>query len=121
MGGGGGAGPCTSTGTSTGTGPLPQGSRPIRSRRNRNSSRPTASSGSVTNTPANPYSCWPASSAKITSSGCTPTAPPISLGITMWPSTWWMNRNASATAIAAVGDSASATAIGGIAPIHGPT
>ena len=39
----------------------------------------------------------------------------------MWPSIWWMNRNASATAIAAVGDSASATAIGGIAPIHGPT
>jgi hypothetical protein len=41
--------------------------------------------------------------------------------MTTWPSTWWMNRKATATAMAALGDSASATASGGMAPIHGPT
>ena len=39
----------------------------------------------------------------------------------MWPSIWWMNRNSTATATAAVGDWISATMNGGIAPSQGPT
>ena len=44
---------------------------PIRSRRNAPTSRPIATSGSVTRIPGNPYSSSPASKAKITASGCT--------------------------------------------------
>ena len=72
-------------------------------------SRPTAPAAARPTRPDIPYICAAASSAKITTSGCTPTAPPISLGITMWPSIWWMNRNSTATATAAVGDWISAT------------
>src|SRR6185312_2648884 len=83
-------------------------------------SRPIATSGIARNTPARPYSSAAASRAKITTSGCTLTAPPISLGTMMWPSIWWMNRNRMATPITAVSDSVAATAIGASAPSHGP-
>ena len=56
----------------------------------------------------------------MTTSGCTLTAPPISLGITMWPSIWWMNRYTRATARTAVGEWVAATASGASAPSHGP-
>ena len=37
----------------------------------------------------------PASSPKITSSGCSRSALPITFGTTMWPSSWWMPRKSS--------------------------
>ena len=57
----------------------------------------------------------------MTTSGCTLTALPISLGMTMWPSIWWMKRKSSATAMSAEADSVDATAAGASAPSQGPT
>ena len=55
-------------------------------------SRPIASSGSERIAPMMPYSSAPATSAKITSSGCAPSAWPITRGTITWPSSWWTPR-----------------------------
>ena len=119
--GGGRSGAVSSIATSTGIGMSRHDSSPIRSSRNADTSRPIATSGIASSTPARPNSSPADRSAKITTSGCTLTAPPISLGTMMWPSTWWMNRNRIATAITAVPDWVAATAAGASAPSHGPT
>ncbi len=57
---------------------------------------------------------------KITTSGCTPTASPITWGTTTWPSNWWMAMKAISTHRAVHGEMKSASNTGGTAPRIGP-
>ena len=77
--------------------------------------------GMAIRTPTMPASCSPISSPKITTSGCTPTADPMMLGTTMWPSSWWIAMKATTTHRAATGDVKRASRVGGTAPRIGPT
>ena len=45
---------------------------------------------------------------------------PITFGITMCPSIWWIARKRSTTQTAEIGSTISPYSTGGIAPSHGP-
>ena len=62
-----------------------------------------ASSGSAISAPTRPLTSKPTSRPKITSSGCSRSALPITFGTTMWPSIWWMPRKSSVTQMIEVG------------------